>query len=111
MRFSPGLAIIVKKLKGGVRLRPQIDPHETGGSRVPERPLDLTKLISPDAKAIEVYPKQRRRELAALRRDAAISLLLEAPAECSERAPLPAWCGKCWTCRIDKFLRDLGLRQ
>ena len=52
-----------------------------------------------------------RRELAALRRDAAISLLLEAPAECSERAPLPDRCGKCWTCRIDKFLQDQGLRR
>lgn len=46
-----------------------------------------------------------------LERDAAISLLLEAPVECSERAPLPVACGRCWTCRIDRFLRNEGVRR
>lgn len=50
-------------------------------------------------------------EAASLERDAAISLLLEAPAECSTFAPLPKRCGTCWTCRVDKFLRDAGMRR
>lgn len=113
MRFiPPGLTILVTKLKNGFRLRPVLEPHETGGSSIPPRPMrDLSKLVPPDAVAIEVYPEQRRRELAALRRDAAISLLLEVPSECSERCADEGRCGRCHQCRVDKFLRDAGLRR
>jgi hypothetical protein len=54
-----------------------------------------------------------------LERDAAISLLLETPVGCDEMtckicggAPLADEpCGKCWACRVDKFLRDVGARK
>jgi hypothetical protein len=54
-----------------------------------------------------------------LERDAAVSLLLETPVGCDEMtcnicggAPLADEpCGKCWACRVDKFLRDAGVRR
>lgn len=63
----------------------------------------------------------RSEHLMRLERDAAISLLTEAPVECANRAllteppHLPAdavlRCGTCWPCRVDKFLRDAGVRR
>lgn len=52
-------------------------------------------------------------ELAALRRDAAISLLLEALNDGLEDGArvCPNPCGQCWPCRVDKFLRDAGVRR
>jgi len=52
--------------------------------------------------------EQSERELTALQRDAAISLLLDYPVErtsCEEYGRV-----LCWSCRVDKFLRDAGLR-
>lgn len=40
----------------------------------------------------------------------AISLLLEAPYGCLAQRH-PARCGRCWPCRVDKFLRDAGVRR
>jgi len=97
------------------KLADNVNPPPSGprppAPPAPPRRLDPAILILPSAGAAEVYPGQRRRELAALRRDAAISLLLECPEECSENYPVRPPCGECWTCLVDKFLRGVGLRR
>lgn len=55
--------------------------------------------------------RQRFTQQRAVERSIAIALLREAPAECSERSPLPGRCGECWTCRIRMFLAVLVKRQ
>lgn len=37
--IPPGLTVLVTRTKNGFRLRPVLGPHETGGTKLPPRPL------------------------------------------------------------------------